>query len=206
VADNEQNAQPDEEMRNLEQLLDRLKQRTEMGDEVTLGDMLDAVGRRSFGPVLLLCGLIPASPLSGIPGLPSAMAILVLIVVGQMLTGHRHFWLPEWLLRRRISREKFCKSVDFMRKPARWVDKLLYPRLGVLTRGPAVYAIAFICGLIALVMPPLELVPFANTTTGIAISIFGLALISHDGLLVILGLIAFGGSIYLGVSALLGGG
>ncbi|MCW8193928.1 exopolysaccharide biosynthesis protein [Proteobacteria bacterium 005FR1] len=193
-------------MHNLEEMLDRLKQRTEMGDRVSVGAMLDAVGRRSFGPVLLFAGLIPASPLSGIPGLPSTMAVIVLLVVGQMLTGHEHFWLPQWLLRRRVSRKSFCKALNFMRQPARWVDKLLYPRLCVLTTGPAVYVIAFLCGLIALSMPPLELIPFANTTTGIAISVFGLALISRDGLLVILGLVAFTGSVYLGISALAGGG
>lgn len=205
MADSDQQDSLDGEVHNLEQMLDRLRNQTDMGDEVSVGAMLDAVGRRSFGPVLLFAGLVPASPLSGIPGLPSAMAVLVLILVGQMLTGHRHFWLPGWLLRRQVSRKKFCKALDFMRKPARWVDKLLYPRLCVLTTGPAVYVIAAICGIISLIVLPLELVPFANTTTGIALSTFGLALISHDGLLVILGLVAFSGSVYLGLSALLGG-
>lgn len=188
---------------NLEQLLERLKQNTSEGDRVSIGAMLDAVGRRSFGPILLLCGIIPASPLSGIPGLPTFTAILVLIVTVQLLTGHKHFWLPNWVLSRKVPRQKFSKALDFMQKPAAWIDRLLYPRLEYLTQGLAVYVIALICALLALIMPPLELVPFANSTTGIALAVFGLALISHDGLLVIVGLIAFAGSLLFAINAML---
>jgi hypothetical protein len=203
VADRQDHNGVDGQPQNLQDMLNRLEDRTQTQDEVSLGAMLEAVGRRSFGPVLLLCGLVPASPLSGIPGLPSVMAVLIFIVVAQILTGHHHFWLPESLLRRKVSRQKFCKAIRFLRVPARWIDRLLYPRLCFLTTGPAVYVIAAICALIALSMPPLELIPFANTTTGIAVSVFGLALVSHDGLLVVVGTIAFAASIYLGVSAVM---
>jgi hypothetical protein len=190
------------ELQNLTQLLERLKHNIDPGDHVSVGTMLEAIGRRSFGPILLFCGLLPASPLSGIPGLPSVIALLVLIVIIQLLTGHHHFWLPEWLLRRTVPKDKFCKALDFLQKPAHWVDRLLHPRLEYLTEGPAVYIIALICAIIALIMPPLELVPFANTSSGIALSIFGLALISHDGLLALLGFIIFIASLILGASAL----
>lgn len=191
------------ELHNLEELLERLKQDTSEGDHVSIGAMLNAVGRRSFGPILLLSGIIPASPLSGIPGLPTFTAILVFIVIIQLLTGHQHFWLPEWVLRRQVPKQKFRKALNFLQTPARWIDRLLYPRLEFLTEGLAVYAIGFICAIIALIMPPLELIPFANTTTGIALAVFGLALISHDGLLVIVGLIAFAASLMFGIQAVI---
>lgn len=191
------------ELSNLEQLLDRLKYKTCKGERVSVGAMLDAVGRRSFGPILLFCGLIPASPLSGIPGLPTVTAILVFTVIIQLLTGHHHFWLPEWLLRRKIPTKRFIKALDFLRKPARWIDRFIHPRLEMLTTGMAVYAVAVACAIIALLMPPLELVPFANTTTGIALSIFGLALISHDGFLVLLGYGFFFATLGLAVNALI---
>lgn len=191
-----------DELHNLEEMLERLKRDTRSGDRVSIHDMLEAVGRRSFGPILLLCGLIPASPLSGVPGLPTFTAVLVFIVTIQLLTGHQHFWLPQWLLCRQVPRDKFCKALDFLQTPARWIDRLLHPRLEYLTQGVAVYVVAFICAIIAIMMPPLELIPFANTTTGIALAIFGLALISHDGLLVLLGFVVFIGSLVLGANAL----
>lgn len=203
LEDRNHNGSNHEEVHNLEQLLERLKHNSSEGDQVSIGAMLDAVGRRSFGPILLLCGIIPASPLSGIPGLPTFTAVLVFTVIIQLLTGHQHFWLPQWLLRRQVPRQKFTKAMDFLQTPARWIDRLLYPRLEFLTTGPAVYLIAIVCAFIAMLMPPLEIIPFANTTSGIALSVFGLALISHDGLLVILGVIAFAASLIFAIQTLL---
>lgn len=43
---------------NLEELLDRLDEAAEEEDDVTLDTVMDEVGRRSFGPLLLLTGLL----------------------------------------------------------------------------------------------------------------------------------------------------
>jgi hypothetical protein len=58
----------------------------------------------------------------------------------------------------------------------------------VLTHSVALYAIAVLCIVIAVTMPPLEVVPFANSTAGGALMAFGLALIAHDGVLVVIAL------------------
>lgn len=65
----------------------------------------------------------------------------------------------------------------------------------MLARGPFAYLIGAVCILVAISMPPLELVPFANTTTVAALTAFGLALIAHDGLIAVLGLARFVGSL-----------
>jgi hypothetical protein len=52
----------DQEVTNLEQLLDRIGKATQDDDRVSLGAVLDVVGRRSFGPLLLLAGLVPLAP------------------------------------------------------------------------------------------------------------------------------------------------
>lgn len=193
------------EVHDLEEMLERLRCHSGDTERISVGNMLDSVGRRSFGTVLLLAGLIPASPLSAVPGLPTVAAVLAFIVIIQILTGHRHFWLPDWLLRRGIPRDKFNKAVDLMQKPASWIDKLIKPRLKVLTTGAAVYVIALLALVITVAMPVLELVPTANTMTGIGLCIFGLALISHDGILVIMGLVVMAGIAFVGFSALSGG-
>src|SRR5690606_31710215 len=81
------------------------------------------------------------------------------------------------------------RAVRLMRPLARGVDRLLKPRLAWLVESHAVYAVAVVCALVALTMPPLELVPFAATAAGVAIAAFGLALSGRDGLLALL---AFG--------------
>lgn len=59
----------------------------------------------------------------------------------------------------------------------------LRPCLDVLVRKPTLQVLALACAAIGLVMPMLEVVPFADTAPGVALIAFGLAMIAHDGLL-----------------------
>jgi hypothetical protein len=186
-----------EELNNLEKVLDRLDQVGQGQERVSLEAIVDIVGDRSFGPVLLVLGLIPLSPLSGIPGVSTAIAVMVLLVAGQLLLGRSCCWLPRWLVRRSVPRAKLERSLRLMRPLARFVDKLLRPRLTALTGSAATYTIAALCIIIALIMPLLEVIPFANTTAGAALTAFGLALIAKDGLLVLISVLFCGASLML---------
>jgi hypothetical protein len=179
------NDQP--EPRNLEQVLDRLEDAARDRDEVSIEAILESVGNRSFGPLLVVVGIIAMSPLSGIPGLPTTIAVIVLAISVQLLFHKKHFWLPRWVVERTVAQSKFEKALRLIRPPARFVDRLLKPRLKVLTHRVGFYAIALLCSVVAASMPPLELLPFAATLAGAALAAFGLALISEDGLV---GLIA----------------
>lgn len=187
----------DDELHDLEQLIDRLEEGAADRHDISVRVMANAIGRRSFGPLLLLAGLLSASPLSGIPTVPTITASMVIVIAGQLLLKKEQFWLPEWVLNRSISRSKFDKAMKVMRPPARWVDKLLRPRLIFLTRHLAVYIIAALCVMVAVTMPPLELLPFAATSAGCAISSFGLALIANDGLLALVALLFTGTTLAL---------
>src|SRR5690606_19251823 len=146
----------------------------------------DTIGRRSFGPMLLLIGVILVSPLSGIPGLPATMGVAVFLLAAQMLLRRKHIWLPGWILRRRISHQKIGKTSDWMRRPARFIDRLLRQRLGFLVDGPASWPLALICLLLAITLPMLEPLPFAATSAGAALTCVGLAMIAHDGVLALI--------------------
>jgi hypothetical protein len=173
---------------DLEQLIDHLDASTRDTERVSLGMIVESVGDRSFGPLLLLAGLITLAPLIGdIPGVPTVMGILVLLVSGQLVVGRRHFWLPRWLLGRSVDSGKFTRGMRWLRRPAHAIDKLLKPRLGVLVRGPGLYTVAATCSLIALGMPLMEVVPFSANGAGAALTLFGLALIARDGLLALIG-------------------
>jgi hypothetical protein len=175
---------------SIEELLDSLLGAEGDGGRTSVDDIVTAVGRRSFGPLLLLAGLVTLAPLIGdIPGVPTLMATLVLLVAVQLLMGRDHFWLPAWLLKRSIARDKLDRAVTWMRKPARVVDRVLYPRLRFLTRRLGTMGIAVMCIVIALAMPPMEFVPFTANGAGLALTVFGLALIANDGLIAILGYI-----------------
>lgn len=179
-----------QELTSLEQLLDRIDRDAVEGNRVSLDAILDAVGRRSFGPLLLVAGLVTLAPLvSDIPGVPTLMGIFVLLTSGQLLFRRDHFWLPEWLLKRSLPRSRLCKILKWLRPPARFFDRLLRPRLTVFTRGIGSYAIAIICIAIALTMPVTEVVLFSANIVGLVLTLFGLALVARDGFLALLALL-----------------
>ncbi|PXY00312.1 exopolysaccharide biosynthesis protein [Halomonas sp. LBP4] len=194
---------PCESPTDLTGLLARMQQAGQREESVSLDALLDSVGRRSFAPFLLLAGLITLAPILGdIPGVPTLMASLVVLSAVQLLVGRDHVWLPRWLLQRRIARERFVQATRWMERPAGWVDRLLKPRLTWLTRPPAHLPVALTCLLIGLAMPPMELVPFTATGAGLALTLFGLALLANDGLLALLGYALTGGTLGVVIASL----
>jgi hypothetical protein len=190
------------EVTNLQQMLGRIETAAQDSDQVTLGMIVNAVGSRSFGPLLLVAGLVLASPLSGIPGMPTSMGVVVLLIAGQLLF-RQCCWLPRWLLDRSIARGKLCKAVGWTRRPARVVDGWLHPRLPLFIQGPSRYAVAAVCAVIAIGMPFMEVVPFSATVAGIALTAFGLSLIAQDGLLALIAFATTAAALVLVASRLL---
>lgn len=177
-------------LRDLIASLERMEQEAQ---RVSVDDVVHAIGRRSFGPLLLVAGLITLTPIIGdIPGMPTLMATLVLLVSVQLLAGRETFWLPGWLLKRSISRDKFDKGICFLKKPACWIDGLLRVRLPWLTGYIGIRVTAVVCLLIALAMPPMEFIPFSANGAGLALALLGLGLVARDGLVLLLGFALFG--------------
>lgn len=184
-----------DKLTSLEQLLDRLDEASEGQDQVSMERLMDTIGRRSFGPLLLLIGIILVSPLSGIPGLPSTMGVAVFLLSLQMLLRRKRIWLPGWILRRSIGQQKFAGAANWMRRPARFIDRFVKQRLAFLVDGPGSLPIALVCLVLAVTLPLLEPVPFAASSAGVSLTCFGLARIAHDGVLV---LIAYAATLGIG--------
>lgn len=192
-----------EEPANLEDILARIA-KAEDGDHTSTRAVVNALGRRSFAPLLLLPGLVTLLPIGGIPGVPTVMSVLLLLVSVQLLFGRRSFWLPSWLLDRSVSRSKLETSRRWMLRPARFIDFFLRPRLTFLTNGVGAYLIALISVVIALMMPPMELVPFSAIGAGLALTLFGLALLAHDGVAALLGIFVTTSTLWLVFSTVTG--
>jgi len=179
------NQQPS--LTNLTQLLDQIEGVADEHDAVSLEALMQVVGRRSFGPLLLMAGLITVAPIVGdIPGVPTLVGLFVLLVAGQLVCGRQQLWLPQWLLKRSVQSDKVKKALGWSRRPARFVDRLLKPRLSLFAEGGVFYVIAVLCMIIAAAMPAMEVIPFSANIAGAALTAFGLALIARDGLLTLL--------------------
>lgn len=183
---------------NLQALLEQIETAARETGSVSLEEIMDAVGRRSFGPILVVAGLVILAPLVGdIPGVPTLMAVFVLLIAVQVLMGRRQPWLPGWLRHRSVASNKLLKAIGWLQKPARVVDRLLRPRLQQFTHQAGMYATAVLCIGIAAALPPMELVPFSANAAGLALTALGLALIANDGLLAVVAFLISGGAIAL---------
>ena len=173
---------------NLQQVLDRISESAASHQRVTFGDIVDTVGSRSFGPILLVVGILLLSPISGIPGVPTVSGLLILFISVQMLVLGEDFWLPAWIMERHLPSDKLVRGIRLLEPVADFIDARLHARLVPVVRGPGTYLLGGICVLIACAMPLMEIIPFSATAAGFALAVFGLAMISLDGLLALLGM------------------
>ncbi|ANP46420.1 exopolysaccharide biosynthesis protein [Candidatus Viadribacter manganicus] len=185
---------------NLEGVLDEISAKCD-GDEtpesLTLGEILDSVGRRSYGPLLLVIGLFAISPATVIPGMTWFAAALTLLVAGQMALGLKRIWLPQKALGANLPRDAVKAGIERSRGVATAIDKLLKPRLTFLSRAPFVNLVAVLCILAALITFPLGLIPLAPLIPGLAVVFFGLGMVARDGLWLALGTAAMLGAIWV---------
>lgn len=192
-----------EKVSDLEDVVCSLSELPQNCDEVSVADIQDHFGQRSFGPLLLVIGLIVLTPLGGIPGLPTLFGMTTVLISSQLLVGAEHFWLPGFITRRSVKAEQMEKAMGKIRPVAHWIDNLLRPRLTFLTSGTAAYVIAGVCVALGLLLPVLELVPFAAAAPALALSAFGLALVANDGLFALVGFVAAGVSFWLPATLLI---
>jgi len=183
-------------VRNLRTLLQSLCSETE-GEQVTVADLLNAVGRRSYGPVLLLLGFIAISPLTIIPGANILVALITLIFAVQMVFGRAYPWLPKRALEFSFPREHMVSGVAMADKYVAQIDRFLKPRLGFLTQSPFVQLVALACVGAALITIPLSFVPLGPVVPSLTVLLFGLAITARDGFLLILAGATLAGACYM---------
>lgn len=166
--------------------LERLCSRNH-GTKVSVGDVVQMLGARSFAPFILAIGLIALTPIDSIPTLPTTFGVIVFLTAGQMLIGRKALWLPAFLSNRSVNADRLKKALQWLEPRLRWTDRWLVMRLTILTRGPFLTVIAVCCAALALLMPLLELVPLVSTIPSAAFAAFGVALLVRDGIAALVG-------------------
>lgn len=172
--------------RRLGDILDALED-VATQDTVTVRDIVEEIGDRSFAPMILVPALILVSPLSGIFGLPTIGATFMLLVTLQKLLGRSHVWLPEFLKRRKIQASGLRKAVLWLRRPVGWIDRRTHRRLTWLVSRPANLVTALVIAAICSIIPFLEVLPMVTSIFALAISLFCIGLLARDGLFTLLG-------------------
>jgi hypothetical protein len=172
-------------------------------ESVKLGYLLSAVGRRSYGPLLLLVGLIAISPLTIVPLMTTIIAAITLLIAAQMALGFKRPLLPKRVLDLRVPRQGFFQFLDRAKPVAERAENgLLRERWTFMTAAPSVNLVALCVCAAALVTFPLSLIPFAPLAPGIAIVLFGVGMTARDGLWLVLGILLTAGALWLALPLL----
>ena len=171
-------------------MVDQLEERVarDREDGVPVSVLLSAVGRRSYGPLLLTIGLIALSPVTIVPGITVMLALMALLMAVQMFVGVDRPWLPLRLLRVRVPRSVLFAGLDRGRPLVERIDTLVQPRLSFMESVLATRLVAVLCMLAALLMLTLSLAPMGAIAPSIVIALLGLGIAAHDGLWLAIGI------------------
>ncbi len=177
-------------------IVDRIVEATHC-EQVCFDDLVQAVGRASFPPVLLIPAIAVVSPLSGIPLFSTVMGMLIFLVSLQMLLRRDQLWLPGWLLRRKTNSARVRLVFLRLRPAMAWLDAHTYARLTVFVHRPLIFIPQTFCVLSGLIMPFLEFVPFSASLVGGAVALLAFGMLARDGLFVMIGLALYLGPLWL---------
>ncbi len=150
-------------------------------NKVSIGDIMETLSTRGFGPLLFAPALIAIMPTGGIPGVPTVCGVIIALISVQMLLGKEQPWLPEFINKVDFDQDKLHKGINIASKATQWIDKIVKPRLELLCSNKAKKVAALLCIFAALAMIPLEIVPFAVMIPAAAIILFAISFITHDG-------------------------
>ncbi len=164
------------------------------GDKMRLQDLMDGLGERSFGFVLLLFGVLSAIAI--IPGLATFTAIPLLFFGLQMLAGYRTPWLPKFISQRSFAKADLLATIQRAVPAMRWVETICKPRLLFLTGrfGERLLGLLVFILAVVIALPG----PGTNFAPGVAIAFMAIAIIERDGLLVFVGMLVSAFALYVG--------
>ncbi len=152
-------------------------------EEMSVGELLEALEDRAFGMAMLLFALPCCLPF--VYGIPQVLSVPMLLIALQIVSGRHRLWLPESLKRRTFSRAGFAEVAERSQKYLKWFEALSRPRLSYLTRGAAerVFGLFMAIFCVSIALP----LPLTNSMPALAVAIMSIGFIERDGLLVIAG-------------------
>ena len=157
-------------------------------DKVSFGQMLDALGERGFGLLLMLFAIPNLLPFPGVPGVSFVTGMAILFISLQLILAKNEPTFPDWVSRKSFSRAQLSKFIVKTNPLLRWLEKPIRPRLSpmVVGVGERMIGVVGVIHALTLALP----IPMGNLPQAVALILLALALIELDGLMAILGYIA----------------
>ncbi|MGA1860165.1 exopolysaccharide biosynthesis protein [Azospirillum sp. 11R-A] len=153
--------------------------------KISLGEIMDALGDRAFGALLLILSIPNVLP---VPGLSTATGVPMILLGAQMAAGRHSPWLPRRMLTASFDRKAFLGVIRRAKPWAERVERHLRPRLPAMA-GPTAERLLGLAVVVLAVILSLPIV-FGNQPPALAIALIALGLMESDGVFVSAGLVA----------------
>lgn len=155
----------------------------------TVGDLLEFFGEKSFAILFLVFMFIPALPVPT-GGITTLVLIPGTVITSfEMMFGRRSLWLPKRMTKIPIASPVLQKSIPFMIRRVRWLEKFSTPRLSYLFDKASFRAvtgiIVFIFAIATQIAPPFS---GLDTLPAFGIVLIALATILEDFAIFIVGI------------------
>ncbi|MEL6900523.1 MAG: exopolysaccharide biosynthesis protein [Cyanobacteria bacterium J06606_4] len=146
---------------------------------VTLNEILEIAGERTFGFLFVLLSLPSALPIPA-PGYSTPFGIVMFLLAAQLIAGRDQPWLPEKFRKKGFERAQvqtlIGKGIPWLQR----IETVAKPRLTPVCTsrtGQMVIGIAIALMSISMMIP----IPLTNTLPAIGIFITGFGLLDDDG-------------------------
>lgn len=164
----------------------------------TVGEVVDALGRRGTGPILVLLSAVLILPVGMIPGMPGLVALILMLIGLQMLLGNAHLWMPPRLRRIEVSTETLQRVVDHAQPWRHKIRLLLSERLITVVDSSIVQiATSLILIMTGGVIFFIGFVPGLPFVLSIHVLLIGLGMTARDGVVISLGLATIAPAVWL---------
>lgn len=157
-----------------------------IAEKVTLADILNLSGERTFGFLFVLLSLPSALPVPA-PGYSIPFGIVMLVLASQLIIGRRRPWLPTSWQRKGFAVEQvqgvlkagvpWLKRIEVLSRPRLTPICTSYP--GRIVIGAAIALMS-----VSMMIP----IPGTNTLPAIGIFVTGFGLLDDDGAISLAGL------------------
>jgi len=155
-------------------------------ERVTLGEVLDELGREGLGLAVLVLALPSLIPIPGPFGF--TFGTLIAFVALQVMAGRETLWLPGFI--RRIAlpsaaiRRVIARALPWIAWAERWLDER---RMAYLTgyRARILLALPLFLLAVALMLP----IPFGNVARVLALVVFAFGFMARDGAAILVALV-----------------
>lgn len=152
-------------------------------ERVSVGSILDAFGDRAFGALLLVFALPNALPMP--PGTSAILGAPIVFIAFQLMIGRPTLWLPRFITERSLARADFATLANKIDPWVHKLERLLKPRLPLLTTPFADRLTGLACFVLSLILAlP---IPLGNMPPAIALTAFALGMIESDGAAIAVG-------------------